>query len=80
MVEPRRLPTILFLGIVPVASWFVVRPLIDPVPPVPAIYTSIGFSLFAFLITIHVIPALKETFIKANLKGRDLLKVYADPM
>ncbi|KAJ2935193.1 hypothetical protein H1R20_g1918, partial [Candolleomyces eurysporus] len=77
---PRPLPKVLLFGILPVALWFVIRPLIDPIPPVPAIYTSIGFSLLAFLITIYLIPALGQTFIKANLKGRDLLKIYADPI
>ncbi|KAF5338885.1 hypothetical protein D9611_008778 [Ephemerocybe angulata] len=77
---PRPLPNALLLGLIPVASWFVIRPLIDPVPQVPAIYSSIGFSLFAFLITIYLVPALGPTFVKANLKGRDLLKVYSDPI
>ncbi|KAF6757452.1 UDP-N-acetylglucosamine-dolichyl [Ephemerocybe angulata] len=62
---PRPLPNALLLGLIPVASWFVIRPLIDPVPQVPAIYSSIGFSLFAFLITISL---------------EILLKVYSDPI
>lgn len=78
--EPRPLPKVLLLGLVPVASWFVIRPLIEPVPQVPALYTSIGFSLFAFLACLHLIPALGPTFVKANLRGRDLLKTYATPI
>ena len=78
--QPRPLSNALLFGLVPVASWFVIRPLISPIPQVPAIYSSIGFSLFAFIITIYLVPAVGPTFIKANLKGRDLLKTYAVPM
>ncbi|EAU86042.2 UDP-N-acetylglucosamine-dolichyl [Coprinopsis cinerea okayama7 len=78
--NPRPLPNVLLFGLVPVASWFVVRPFIDPVPHVPALYTSIGFSIFAFLTALYLIPALGPTFIKSNLKGRDLLKTYATPI
>lgn len=79
-VAPRPLPKVLLFGLVPVASWFVVRPLLDPAPQVPALYTSFGFSLFALLATLHLVPALGPTFIKANLHGRDLLKTYSTPM
>ncbi|KAH6908028.1 UDP-N-acetylglucosamine-dolichyl [Coprinopsis sp. MPI-PUGE-AT-0042] len=78
--QPRPLPNVLLFGLVPVASWFVIRPLIDPVPQVPALYTSIGFSLFAFLVCLYLIPALGPIFIKANLRGRDLLKTYSTPI
>jgi UDP-N-acetylglucosamine--dolichyl-phosphate N-acetylglucosaminephosphotransferase len=83
MSEPlpaRRPPSILLLSLVPVAAWFVARPLVDPVPPLPALYASFGFSLFALVATIYLVPALGPTFVKANLKGRDLLKVYNNPM
>lgn len=76
----RRLPSVLLFSLVPVAAWFVVRPLVDPVPPVPALYASVGFSIFALLATIYLVPALGPTFVKANLKGRDLLKTYNTPM
>ena len=76
----RRLPSVLLFSLVPVAAWFVVRPLIDPVPPLPALYVSVGFSIFALLATIYLVPALGSTFINANLKGRDLLKTYTTPM
>jgi UDP-N-acetylglucosamine--dolichyl-phosphate N-acetylglucosaminephosphotransferase len=76
----RRLPSVFLLSLVPVAAWFVVRPLVDPVPPLPALYVSFGFSVFALLATLYLVPALGPTFVKANLKGRDLLKVYSTPM
>jgi UDP-N-acetylglucosamine--dolichyl-phosphate N-acetylglucosaminephosphotransferase len=76
----RRLPFVLLFSLVPVAAWFVVRPLVDPVPSLPALYVSFGFSIFALLATIYLVPALGPTFVRANLKGRDLLKVYSTPM
>ncbi|KAF9021083.1 N-acetylglucosaminephosphotransferase [Hymenopellis radicata] len=82
MVElsPRPLPAVLFLGLVPIGAWFIVRPLLDPIPLIPALYTSLGFSIFAFLSTIYLVPSLGSTFVKANFKGRDLLKTYATPI
>ncbi|KAK0449220.1 N-acetylglucosaminephosphotransferase [Armillaria borealis] len=79
-LAPRPLPSILLLALLPVAAWFVVRPLLDPVPPLPALYTCFGFSIFAFLATLYLVPALGPTFVKANLKGKDLLKVYHTPI
>ncbi|KAH9969901.1 N-acetylglucosaminephosphotransferase [Russula dissimulans] len=76
----RRFPSILLSSLIPVAAWFVVRPLVDPVPPLPALYVSFGFSVFALLATIYLVPALGPTFVKADLKGRDLLKVYDTPI
>ncbi|KIJ17707.1 hypothetical protein PAXINDRAFT_167688 [Paxillus involutus ATCC 200175] len=76
----RPLPNVLLTCLVPVASWFVIRPLLDPSPPLPALFASVGFSIFAFLAALYLIPALGPTFVKANLKGRDLLKVYSDPI
>ena len=70
----------LLFALVPLPAWFVVRPLIDPVPPLPALYVSFGLSIFALLATLYLVPALGPTFVKANLKGRDLLKVYSTPM
>ncbi|KAI6114113.1 hypothetical protein F5141DRAFT_1104313 [Pisolithus sp. B1] len=48
-LDPRPLPSVLLLSLVPVAFWFIVRPLLDPPPPLPALLTSVGFSIFAFL-------------------------------
>ncbi|KAG6841973.1 hypothetical protein C0991_004464 [Blastosporella zonata] len=75
-LSPRPLPRVLLFGLVPVAVWFIVRPLLDPVPPLPALYTSVGFSIIAFLATIFLVPALGPTFVNAGLKGGDLLKPY----
>ncbi|KAJ8520858.1 hypothetical protein ONZ45_g2377 [Pleurotus djamor] len=77
---PRPLSTALLLSILPVAAWFVVRPLLDPAPQIPALYACVGLSLAAFLATIYLVPSLGPTFINANLKGRDLLKVYSTPI
>ncbi|EGN98415.1 hypothetical protein SERLA73DRAFT_183415 [Serpula lacrymans var. lacrymans S7.3] len=79
-LSPRPLPTILLVSLIPVASWFVVRPLLSPAPPLPALYTSFGFSIYAFLAALYLVPALGPTFKGANLKGRDLLKIYSDPI
>ncbi|KAH9480501.1 UDP-N-acetylglucosamine--dolichyl-phosphate N-acetylglucosaminephosphotransferase [Psilocybe cubensis] len=76
VIGPRPLSRLLLFSLVPVASWFILRPLLEPLPSIPALYSSIGFSLFAFLATIYLVPALGPTFIKARLSGRDLLKVY----
>lgn len=80
VLSPRPLSTLLLVSLVPVASWFVVRPLLDPVPPLPGLFTSFGFSLFAFLAALYFVPAVGPRFVQANLKGRDLLKTYPDPM
>ncbi|KAF8158312.1 N-acetylglucosaminephosphotransferase [Crassisporium funariophilum] len=79
-IGPRPLSSALLLGLIPVASWFILRPLLEPSPSIPALYSSFGFSIFAFLATIYIVPALGPTFIKANLKGRDLLKTYDTPI
>ena len=76
VLHPRPLPPVLLFSLVPIASWFLVRPLLDPFPAIPALYSSIGFSIFAFLATIYLVPALGPAFIKAKLGGVDLLKVY----
>ncbi|KIY71704.1 UDP-N-acetylglucosamine-dolichyl [Cylindrobasidium torrendii FP15055 ss-10] len=78
-LAPRRLPTILFLGLAPIGGWFIIRPLLEPVS-LPALFTSFGLSIFAFLSTIYLVPALGPAFIKANLKGRDLLKTSDAPI
>lgn len=76
----RPIPTVLFLSLVPVGAWLLVRPLLDPLPPLPAFHAALGFSVFAFLATAYLVPILGPTFVKANLKGRDLLKTYDTPM
>ncbi|KAJ3739847.1 UDP-N-acetylglucosamine-dolichyl [Lentinula detonsa] len=79
-VPPHALSSTFLLGLAPVASWFIVRPFLDPIPSLSGLYTSIGFSLFAFIATLYLVPALGPTFIKAHLSGRDLLKDYATPI
>jgi UDP-N-acetylglucosamine--dolichyl-phosphate N-acetylglucosaminephosphotransferase len=76
----RPLSPVLLFALVPVASWFVIRPLLDPAPSLPGLYASFGFSIFALLATLYLVPALGPSFVRANLKGKDLLKVYDDPM
>lgn len=77
---PRPLSPVLLFGLVPVAAWFIARPFLDPVPALPALHASFGFSIFAFLSTLYLVPTLGPIFVKANLKGRDLLKTYQTPM
>ncbi len=79
-LRPRPLPKVLPYALLPTAFWFLLRPLIDPAPPLPALHASLGFSLLALLASLYLIPALGQTFIRANLKGRDLLKTYDTPM
>ncbi|KAF9077584.1 UDP-N-acetylglucosamine-dolichyl [Rhodocollybia butyracea] len=78
-ITPRPLPPTIIFGLVPIASWFIVRPFLEPVPSLPGLYTSIGFSVFALITTLYLVPALGPTF-KTKLSGRDLLKVYTDPI
>lgn len=80
-LRPRRLPsTFTLAATLPVASWFIIRPLLDPAPPLPSLFTSVGFSIIAFLVTLHLIPAVGPLFIKAGLRGKDKAKVYDDDM
>lgn len=79
-LRQRQLPPVLLFSLVPIGAWFIVRPLLDPLPPLPAFHAAVGFSIFAFLSTIYLVPALGPTFLKARLSGRDLLKTYDTPM
>ncbi|TFK94139.1 N-acetylglucosaminephosphotransferase [Polyporus arcularius HHB13444] len=79
-LRPRRLPKVIPYALLPTAFWFLLRPLVDPAPPLPALHASLGFSLLALLASLYLIPALGQTFIRANLKGRDLLKTYDTPI
>ena len=79
--KPRPLSGFFLLGLlVPISFWFILRPFLDPVPSVPALYTSFGFSILSFVATLYLVPALGPRFVQANLKGRDLLKIYSTPM
>ncbi|KAI0769843.1 N-acetylglucosaminephosphotransferase [Fomes fomentarius] len=79
-LRPRPLPKVLLFALAPTASWFLLRPLIEPAPPLPALHASIGFSISALLGSLYLVPALGQTFVRANLKGRDLLKTYDTPI
>jgi UDP-N-acetylglucosamine--dolichyl-phosphate N-acetylglucosaminephosphotransferase len=79
-MKQRPLSNILLASLIPVAAWCVARPLLDPVPSLASLYISFGFSIFAFLSTLYLIPALIPAFLRANLKGRDLFKTYKEPM
>ena len=79
-LRPRPLPKVLLFALLPTASWLLLRPLLEPAPPLPALHASVGFSIFALLGSLYLVPALGPTFIGANLKGKDLLKTYDDPM
>ncbi|KIJ26672.1 hypothetical protein M422DRAFT_191892 [Sphaerobolus stellatus SS14] len=72
-LSPRPLPVIPLLALTPVAGWLILRPLVTSVP-LAALGASLGFSLLAFISSIYLVPALGPSFIKAGLKGRDLLK------
>ena len=77
---PKPHPLFLFflLGVlIPVALCFILRPFPDLVPSVPALYTSFGFSILAFVTTLYLVPTFGPRFIQANLKGRNLLKIYS---
>ena len=63
--------------LIPVALCFILRPFPDPGPSVPALYTSIGFSILAFVTTLYLVPTFSPRFIQANLKGR---KIYSTPV
>ncbi|KAH8108709.1 N-acetylglucosaminephosphotransferase [Phellopilus nigrolimitatus] len=78
-LRPRPLPSTLGLSVLlPTAAWFVLRPLIDPALALPSLFTSVGFSIIAFLATLYLVPALGPVFVKAGLKGKDRAKVYQD--
>jgi UDP-N-acetylglucosamine--dolichyl-phosphate N-acetylglucosaminephosphotransferase len=79
-VTPRPLSSAFLVGLLSIAGWFVVRSLMAPAPPIPALYASIGFSIAAFVATLYLVPTLGPTFVKAKLFGLDLLKVHKIPM
>ena len=79
-IAPRPLPSVLLFSLVPIGAWLLIRPLLDPLPPIPAFLAAAGFSIFAFLSIIYLVPVLGPAFVKARLSGRDLLKTYDTPM
>jgi UDP-N-acetylglucosamine--dolichyl-phosphate N-acetylglucosaminephosphotransferase len=71
---PRAVPKLLVFSVLPLAIWLLFRPLVDPVPALPALQASLGLSLIAFVASITLIPALGPVFVKAERWGYDLLK------
>ena|ERR1700731_922159 len=78
--RPRRLSPVLLFSLLPIAGWFIVRSLMEPHPRFPGLYASFGLSILALVSTLYLIPALGPIFVQANLKGKDQLKSYDDPM
>jgi UDP-N-acetylglucosamine--dolichyl-phosphate N-acetylglucosaminephosphotransferase len=79
-LAPRKLPNALLLSLLPIAVWFIARPLLDPVPPLPALQASVGLSIIAFVASIYLVPALGPVFKDAGRWGKDLLKTDTTPM
>lgn len=80
-LRPRILPSNLGLSAsVVLIAWLAFRPFIEPVPALPTLLTSLGFSILAFISTLYLVPALGPSFVKAGLKGKDRAKVYTDDM
>ena len=52
----------------------------DPKLALPSLFTSFGFAIVSFLVTLYLIPALGQAFVKAGLKGKDMSKTYQDDM
>ena len=74
IAPPRKASPLLLGSLLPVAFWLVVRALITPAVALPALYSSLGFSLFGAVAVAYVTPLLGPSFVNAGLKGRDLLK------
>jgi UDP-N-acetylglucosamine--dolichyl-phosphate N-acetylglucosaminephosphotransferase len=70
----RRIPRVLTLFILPVAFALVAAPFFYASATLPFLSASLGFALWAFVITVNLIPVLGPSFLAADLKGKDLLK------
>ncbi|PAV17501.1 N-acetylglucosaminephosphotransferase [Pyrrhoderma noxium] len=78
-LKPRKLPSRLTLtSLLSVSAWCILRPLFEPVPALPSLFTTFGFSIIALLATLYLIPIISPLFVKAGLKGKDRAKVYSD--
>ena len=53
----RPLVNVLLVSLIPIALWFIFRLLLDPSPPLAALFSSVVFSIFAFLIVLYLIPS-----------------------
>ena len=54
----QPLVNVLLVSLIPIASWFVFRLLLDPSPPLATLFSSVVFSIFAFLVVLYLIPSL----------------------
>ena len=80
-LKPRKLPSTLILtSLLSVSAWCILRPLFEPAPALPSLFTTFGFSIIALLATLYLIPIISPLFVKAGLKGKDRAKVYSDDM
>ena len=80
-LKPRKLPSTLILtSLLSVSAWCILRPLFEPAPALPSLFTTFGFSIIALLATLYLIPIISPLFVKAGLKGKDRAKVYNDDM
>ena len=79
MPPPRPLSAPLLASLLPVAIGLIVRPLMTHLP-LAALSASLGFAVLAFLSTLFLVPALGPAFVKAGLKGQDLLKQSREEM
>ena len=80
-LKPRQLPSTLILtSLLSVSASCILRPLFEPAPALPSLFTTFGFSIIALLATLYLIPIISPLFVKAGLKGKDRAKVYNDDM
>jgi UDP-N-acetylglucosamine--dolichyl-phosphate N-acetylglucosaminephosphotransferase len=74
IARPRVPSNLLLASLAPVAGWLILKALLSPSLALPALYTSLGFSIIAFISVVWLTPRLGPTFVRAGLKGKDLLK------
>lgn len=79
-LHTRKVPSSFLFFLLPVALWLLVRPLLDPLPPLPALHASLGFAIIAFLLVVYIVPVVGKNFVLAGLYGKDLLKLDDTPM
>ncbi|KIM28854.1 hypothetical protein M408DRAFT_134212 [Serendipita vermifera MAFF 305830] len=78
IVKSRKVALAPLLSVsIPLAASLAWQPLVHNVK-FPQIYASLAFSVIAFVSTLVLIPRFGSTFVKAGLKGRDLLKRSTD--
>lgn len=80
VLRPRHVPTSVVTFLTPVSFSIIALPFISPSLPLPGLYASVGFSLLALVATASLIPLLVPRFLRAGLKGKDLLKTSGQDM